>query len=371
MRSEKSNGSSIIHRVQEMELDEVELESEYDIEKTLGEGCFAKVLLAVHRKCNTKVVLKAVHSEMTSLKAFFREFHYSYHLSPHPNILSSYPVAFKADDCYVFAQEHAPYGDLAAVIREGGLPEDACKRVAQQLTSALEFLHSKQLVHRDIKLENVLVFAPDLSKIKLCDFGETRREGCLVSKVKCTWHPFLPPEVCEAVSKEKFICRTAADCWQVAIVLFVCLTGSPPWKSADLADTDFSNFLKWQKRRTTKLPHNFRKFTPRTLRMFRRLLEQKPEKRAPVTEVNKYLKDAWLTDTSPLQRKNSDNLYLNCKDDDDDDIKHVSDVSKTRLRKFLNSYGLETTVDQKAVAKRVWEWVLSCDNNADSALDVT
>lgn len=50
-------------------------------------------------------------------------------------------------------------------------------QVARQLSSALEFLHSKQLVHRDIKLENILVFAPDLSTIKLCDFGETRKEG--------------------------------------------------------------------------------------------------------------------------------------------------------------------------------------------------
>lgn len=374
MRSEK-NKESGLHRVQEIPLEEIKLDDEYSVERELGEGCFAKIILANHRATNTTVVLKAIHTELTSAKDFFREFHYSYHLSPHPNILSSYPVAFKSSDCFVFAQEYAPFGDLAGVVKAGGVSEESCKKIAQQLSSSLEFLHSKQLVHRDIKLENILVFTADLSRIKLCDFGETRKEGLLVNKVKCTWHPFLPPEVCEVVKNERFTCKTAADVWQTGIVLFVCLTGCPPWQSAELTtDTDYSSFVNWQKRRSTKIPHQFKRFTPRLLRLFRRILEHKPEKRAAVTEVTKYMKDSWFLDksgnVSPIERKNSAMLHLNQEDDDDDDVHCIADESKTKLKKLLSSYGLETTIDQKVMTSRIWDWVLSCENNPDTRPDV-
>ncbi|KAL6421787.1 hypothetical protein ACFW04_010963 [Cataglyphis niger] len=364
-----------IHKVQEVPLEELDLSKEYNVEKTLGEGSFAKVLLATHRATQTRVVLKAVHQELTSEKDFFREFHYSYHLSPHPNILCSYAVAFKAEKCFVFAQEYAPYGDLAGNVKAGGLNEDACKRIAGQLASALDFIHSKQLTHRDIKLENVLVFTQDMSKVKLCDFGCTRREGTLVNKIRCTWVPFQPPEIHEIIKNERYACKRSSDCWQFGIVLFVCLTGNPPWQSADLIrDPDYSAFQRWLKRRTTKIPPTFRRFTPRLLRYFRRTFEHKPEKRPHVTEINKYLKDSWCinkishsaTSTSvdvseSLARRGDSLLYLDTILDD----RHNVDENKNKLRKLLNSYGLETTVDQKVVTKRIWEWVMQCDSNMD------
>ncbi|XP_018405488.1 PREDICTED: serine/threonine-protein kinase DCLK3 [Cyphomyrmex costatus] len=365
-----------IHRIQEVPLEELDLSKEYNVEKTLGEGSFAKVLLATHRTTQTRVVLKAVHQELTSEKDFFREFHYSYHLSPHPNILCSYAVAFKAEKCFVFAQEYAPYGDLAGNVKAGGLNEDACKKIAGQLASALDFIHSKQLAHRDIKLENVLVFAQDMSKVKLCDFGCTKREGILVNKIRCTWVPFQPPEIHEIIKNERYACKRSSDCWQFGIVLFVCLTGNPPWQSADpIQDPDYSAFQRWLKRRTTKIPPTFRRFTPRLLRYFRRAFEHKPEKRPHVTEINKYLKDSWCiskishsaTSTSvdvseSLARRGDSLLYLDTILDD----RHNVDENKNKLRKLLNSYGLETTVDQKVVTKRIWEWVMQCDSNIDT-----
>lgn len=369
---------SAIHKVQEVVLEEVNLTKEYDVEKTLGEGSFAKVLLATHRKTKTKVVLKAVHRELTSEKEFFREFHYSYHLSPHPNILSSYAVAFRAENCYVFAQEYAPFGDLAGNVKAGGLSEEVCKKIATQLSSALEFLHSKQLAHRDVKLENILVFAQDMSKIKLCDFGCTKREGSLVNKITCTWVQFLPPEIHEVIKHERYTCKRSADCWQFGIVLFVCLTGNPPWQSAvPIQDPDYSSFQRWLKTRLN-VPAQFRRFTPRLLRFFRRVFEHKPDKRPQVTEINKYLKDAWFvnkinhstTSTSvdasdSFLKKGESLMYLDTIIDD----RHNVDENKNKLRKLLSSYGLETTVDQKVVTKRIWEWVMQCDSHeGDSGL---
>lgn len=104
------NEGSVLHRIPDMELPMMEIDNEYNIERMIAEGCFARILLVQHRPTNTQVVLKAVHMELTSFKEFVKEYHYSYQLSHHPNILSAYQVAFQASDYYVFAQEFAPYG---------------------------------------------------------------------------------------------------------------------------------------------------------------------------------------------------------------------------------------------------------------------
>lgn len=101
---------SILHRIPDIDIPLMDIDHEYDVEKLIAEGCFARILLVHHRPTNAKVVLKAVHVELTTLKEFIKEYHYSYQLSHHPNILSAYQVAFQATDYYVFAQEYAPYG---------------------------------------------------------------------------------------------------------------------------------------------------------------------------------------------------------------------------------------------------------------------
>lgn len=73
-------------------------------------------------------------------------------------------MKFQTAEFFVFAMEHAPHGDLSAHIGCAGIPESCCKKISDQLSSALGFMHQKGLVHRDLKLENILVFALDFSK---------------------------------------------------------------------------------------------------------------------------------------------------------------------------------------------------------------
>lgn len=68
MERSKSVKESSLHRIQESTLPEVNLEEEYEVERELGEGCFAKILLASHRQTDTTVVLKMIHTELTTLK---------------------------------------------------------------------------------------------------------------------------------------------------------------------------------------------------------------------------------------------------------------------------------------------------------------
>ncbi|XP_050077582.1 serine/threonine-protein kinase meng-po [Anopheles maculipalpis] len=394
-----SNTSNVLHRIPEMEIPNMAIADEYDIEKMIAEGCFAKIYLAHHRPTGTTVVLKAIHTELTSLKEFVREFHYNYQLSHHPNILSCYQVKFQTKEYYVYAQEHAPFGDLAANVGASGLPESSCKKIAEQLSSALGFMHLKGLVHRDLKLENVLVFTPDFSRIKLCDFGTTTREGVLVSKNNKTWTAFLPPEVLEVVKNERFICKASSDSWQFGIVLYVCLTGATPWKSADwVRDAKYAAFMKYQKRETTKIPDNFRRFTPRLLRAFRRIFDHRDEDRAKVTDIMKYMKNRWM-DGKITVSKSASNIasvgqqqqyqqqHHQHTNSDQDSVKYInhresrnSFDGKLRARRMTSvgaltpdsvpgSINLAGADHQDAIRSKVWDWLESNDLNASGSAD--
>lgn len=63
-------------------------------------------------------------------------------------------------------------------------------------SECLSFLnfHYRDLVHRDVKLDNVLVCRSDFSRVKLCDFGETRKAYSYVQR-RNEWLPYSPPEV--------------------------------------------------------------------------------------------------------------------------------------------------------------------------------
>lgn len=106
-----SNEGSVLHRIPDIELPSMEISQEYTVEKLIAEGCFARILLVTHRPTNQQVVLKAVHAEIASIKDFVKEYHYSYQLSHHPNIVSAYQVTFQAKDYFVYAQEFAPFGE--------------------------------------------------------------------------------------------------------------------------------------------------------------------------------------------------------------------------------------------------------------------
>lgn len=83
---------------------QVSLTEDYDILQVVGEGWFAKILLAEHRVSGTEIVLKALPKVLNSAGDFYREFHYSIHLSVHRNIITSVDVAFETPGFYVFAQ---------------------------------------------------------------------------------------------------------------------------------------------------------------------------------------------------------------------------------------------------------------------------
>jgi serine/threonine-protein kinase SBK len=208
-------------------ISQLNLEKEFDVLQEVGEGWFAKIFLVEHRESRSELVLKAVHKDSISKKDVLREFHLSYNLGQLNNarvITRTFDILFESNDCYLFAQEYAHFGDLTSNVSDIGIGEIYTKKVARQIASALDFLHEHDLVHRDVKLDNVLVFRSDFSRVKLADFGECRKKGSLVIRFN-EWVPYCPPEICETLQDTPYPVEFHHDSWQFGIMLFLCLTG--------------------------------------------------------------------------------------------------------------------------------------------------
>lgn len=139
----------------------------------------------------------------------------------HPNIIKLYEV-YDQSNCYVIVMELCEGGDLFRKVNQGLIDYEQTISITKQILSALNYMHSQKIVHRDIKLENIL-YEPKGQTIKLIDFGiSTRiREGqFLVDRIGTP--AYIAPEVLTKCYNEK------CDLWSLGIAVYVMLMKKTP-----------------------------------------------------------------------------------------------------------------------------------------------
>ena len=121
-------------------------------------------------------------------------------------------------------------GDLLNFIRKRSkLSESTAKIIFKQLMEGLKYIHSKNIVHRDIKLDNILI---DLSNtIKICDFGVSREilPGDIMHE-HCGTPAYIAPEIFKNNGYEGFGC----DVWSAGVSLYYMLGGIQPFKGSNI-----------------------------------------------------------------------------------------------------------------------------------------
>jgi serine/threonine-protein kinase SBK len=310
------------------------LQQQYNFLGKIGEGTYGSAWLAVDKISNTKVVLKAVHKDQTPREHFKNELKYSRLLSGHPHIITTRHDAYETDNAYILVQDFAAGGDLFDAIRpEIGIPEDTAKKYILQIASAVHAMHTKGLVHRDVKPENAVLQDDAGTNIQLIDFGMARRQGCYVNGM-CGSIPYMPPEICSAA--DGYYCHPSTDVWSVGVLLYCLLTGRFPWQMATLTDTNFREFVRWQRGETEKVPGIMKKFSPKLLELFRKLLCLDWRKRCNVTEVLYYVKYRWFIDPSMTKdnKPGVDSLDI----DAEDQLSNLEKVTNKEHRSSLCTY---------------------------------
>jgi serine/threonine protein kinase/CheY-like chemotaxis protein len=144
----------------------------YRIVSEIGSGGMGTVYQAKHLGYGIDVALKVLKPEIAedqkSVLRFLREVRIAARMN-HPNIVQVFDVGLSGD-CYYYAMENLPRRSLYSIVRgKGAQEEDFVLDVGIQLASALKYIHMQDLMHRDVKPDNVLV--QDDGCVKLIDFG--------------------------------------------------------------------------------------------------------------------------------------------------------------------------------------------------------
>ncbi|NWT09874.1 SBK1 kinase, partial [Vireo altiloquus] len=247
-----------------------------------------------------RVALKLLQKERTDRWAFLREFCTHLCLRGALTCIQVLSLAFETPQEFVFAQELAPAGDLCGLLTPGvGLPEVQVKRCAAQVSAALSYLHGHALVHRDLKLDNVLAFDPECHLVKVGDFGLTRVLGWQVRPTPGP-APYAPPELWPhlGTGEARVRLEPPLDTWAFGILLFALLTGAFPWASPAPSDPAFRRFCTWHGHtcagEAPPVPRTWRGLRGAARGLLRGLLHPEPARRCPPGEVLRYLGRAWL-----------------------------------------------------------------------------
>lgn len=206
----------------------------YAIGEKIGEGNYAEVKLATHCLLKQKVALKIINKSALSqndVDKINREVKIMKVLH-HPNIIRLYQVMRDSSDRLYMVTEYAPGGELYSyLVKFRCMEESQARNIFSQLLSALEFCHSRNVVHRDIKLENLLLDSN--GNVKLADFGFSNFfswDGKL--STWCGSPSYAAPEIFEG---REYI-GPEVDIWSAGVVLYTLVSGCLPFDGANVQE---------------------------------------------------------------------------------------------------------------------------------------
>ncbi|OBA20583.1 kinase-like protein [Metschnikowia bicuspidata var. bicuspidata NRRL YB-4993] len=217
---------------------------EYKGSKTLlGEGISGKVEL--YEKGTKRYVIKTYHGKELheTRKEYRARILYEYQLLnslQHPNIIRAFKSVVSANGLQVKVFIEAGSPDLSVLLQRHGssLCITTLTALWKQVCEGVCYLHERELCHRDLKLEN-LVMNPEFTQIKIIDFmTATKCEGPVVGIVGSS--RYMAPEMASRISYE----GKSVDMWSLGIILYRLLSRKFPWRQAMHLDPDFKIYAE-------------------------------------------------------------------------------------------------------------------------------
>ncbi|KAL2165567.1 hypothetical protein VTH06DRAFT_869 [Thermothelomyces fergusii] len=298
---------------------------EFILGNTIGEGEFGKVKLGWKQEGGVQVAIKLIKKDQvgnnpTRMAKIMREVAILKQLT-HPNIVRLHKME-ESDRHYGIVLEYASGGELFDyILNHRYLKDNAARRLFAQLVSGVGYLHKKGIVHRDLKLENLLLdrnrniiitdfgfantFDPndeltEEEEMNLTDREFVERMGLDKIKPNGTRKGDLMQTSCgspcyaapELVVSDSLYTGRKVDVWSCGVILYAMLAGYLPFDD-DPANPEGDNINLLYKY-IVNTPLTFPEYvTPHARDLLRRILVPNPRKRADLFEVARH---SWLSE---------------------------------------------------------------------------
>ena len=266
----------------------------YEIIGELGSGSYGSVKKVRHRQLKEIRAMKVISKKSENAKS---EIDIMRKIS-HPNIVNIFDI-FEDSKKYYITMEICEGGELFEAISEhGAFTEEFCAHIMRQILSAVNYLHSKNIMHRDIKPENIMITKKMSKKnkkfeVKLIDFGTAKIfvKGKKETKFIGTSY-YIAPEVLKESYDQK------CDVWSCGVIMYILLCGYPPFNGN--SNNEIYNSIK------NNLPYfhgeDWKEITPQAIDLLQNMLNKNPTKRF---SAEKCLDHEWFK----LSKKNNENNF--------------------------------------------------------------
>ncbi len=211
------------------------LADRYQVRRIVADGGMGRVYEALDLQADRRLALKVLHNHVARDKVALERFKREYEISqllPHEHIVQVYDFLKLADGTYALAMDFLDGEELRALLkRDGPIRPARVVRMLSQVAIGLDEAHRRQLIHRDIKPDNIFLCGTHEGDIvKLLDFGSVKdkSEGAKKLTVMGTTigSPYyMSPEQAQGLDT----LDARADVWALAAISYESLTGKVPF----------------------------------------------------------------------------------------------------------------------------------------------
>ncbi|XP_056138851.1 testis-specific serine/threonine-protein kinase 6-like [Lampris incognitus] len=200
----------------------------YRITRLIGEGSFSKVKLARSQTRGSEVAIKIVNGNLISpdvaTRFLPRELELLNIIS-HENIVRVFEIIESHNGKVYIAMEPAASDLLQRINEVGRMSVDESRTIFTQTVNAVRYLHQNNIVHRDLKCENMLLMSDGRVKITHFGFGRFSMGYPDLSSTYCGTLAYAPPEVVKGIPNDP----QKHDVWSMGVILYFMVAGCQPY----------------------------------------------------------------------------------------------------------------------------------------------